>query len=571
MEHPVVLFGLIMSSAAILSVLFRLLKQSSIIAFVLIGVAAGFFRMMIEIPQEITDVFIEIGIILLLFIAGLELNFRGLKKVWKEMLGYGKGHILISTAIGALLGLLLLGIKAPVVLLFFGLCLTFSSTIVIINHLKTSKIAESFHGQVIVGIMVVQDIAVVASLIFLKIITGKATIPVTLAVISLKMGILAGILFLSFKVVLKPLFRFLAREKELLFIGSLGWVLGIAALSAAIKFPPEIGSFMAGVTISSLPYKLEIQDKIEPIKDFGIILFFISLGYSLQIDSTVISLIPSILIISAIVLFGTPLSILPIGYLFRTKSRPTFYIGAIINQLSEFSLILATLCFQSKLFSERILLLISLSTLATIFLSSFGHCFLEDIFLLLQRPLSLLDRHHLAQIKRNDVLKHLQDHIIIIKYNDLAEKFIDYFISNGQTILLIDLDPAVYHDLSDRHERLFCMYADIFDPDVREEASFHKARAIISCFIEAQEAELSILRWLRSRKLSTPFITTTDSHREALELYEAGATFVMHIEHLASERLEMIIKEYGPDLRKISPIGKAHYEKIRCLPGSDHG
>ena len=125
-------------------------------------------------------------------------------------------------------------------------------------------------------------------------------------------------------------------------MGSLGWALGVAAACEYFHFSPEIGAFMAGAALSFLPYKLEIQDKVEPMKDFGIILFFLALGFGLELNQIAPALIPKIGILVAFVVFGTPIMMFFIGLITKTRSKPEFYIGAIINQISEFSLTPAT-------------------------------------------------------------------------------------------------------------------------------------------------------------------------------------------------------------------------------------
>jgi len=251
------------------------------------------------------------------------------------------------------------------------------------------------------------------------------------------------------------------------------------------------------------------------------------------------------------------------GYINRLKSRPAFMIGTIVNQISEFSLILATLCRQAGIFSDRIFLLITLSTVTTIFLSSMGHQFLEKLYSLFRVPLSILDRHSLA--KRQEELGgfKLEDHVVVIEYNELAEKVLDFFLDAGRRVLLIDIDPEVYDEMHGKHENLRCMYGDVFDPDVREDAAFHKAHAIISCLVDGQPAEIGILDWLQENGHDVPFLAATDSRKDALELYMHNATYVMQTEELAATRFHEILLEYGSSLRNLGALSDAHIESLK--------
>ena len=379
MEHPILLVGALFVASVILSILFRLIKQASIIAFITIGIIAGLFREHIHLSEEMIELFTELGIILLLFMAGLEIDFASFTKRWKIVLSHGLGQIAINIVIGILLALALLDVRSISALIFFGLCLTFSSTIIVISVLKSKKQIESYYGQIVLGMMVLQDIVAVMSLVVLRSLSGDSSLGAAIGIVLLKLLILIGILYVLGRFVIFHLFRYLASAKDLLFLGSLAWVLGIAAACQAVGFSPEIGAFMAGATLSFLPYRLEVQDKVEPMKDFGIILFFLALGFNLDIDKSVVTLIIPIIITAAIVIFGTPLIMLPIGYYTRSKSRPTFFVGATINQISEFSLILAMLCLHAQIFNQRTFMLITLATVVTMVLSSFGHQFMEQI------------------------------------------------------------------------------------------------------------------------------------------------------------------------------------------------
>ena len=562
MHHPVVLLGVLLSAATVLAVLLRLVKQSAIIAFIAVGVLAGIMREHVPIPEETVEVFTEVGIILLLFMAGLEMDFGSLRKRWRVVLGHGFGQIAANTLLAVLLASLLLGIHGLGQLVFFGLCLTFSSTIIVLGVLKQRRELESYHGQIILGLMVLQDITAVSALAILKSMGGDSAMLPSLVALALKFLALAAVLAILARVVLRPAFRYLARAQELLFLGSLGWALGVAAVCQAVDFSPEIGAFMAGAALSFLPYRLEIQDKVEPMKDFGVILFFLALGYHLEFSRSALGLVVPIAITVAFVLFLTPVLMLAIGFVAKSKSRPAFYIGFIINQISEFSLILAMLCLQAGVFTERTFMLVTLSTVVTMFFSSFGHQFIESLYSLFRRPLEFLDRHSAQAIPE---LEGLEGHMVILKYNELAEIFMDHYLAAGRTVLLVDLDPAVCDRFASYHEKLIPFYADAFDPDTWEEGGFADAYAVVSCMIDGQQAELAILEWLRERQLETPFVAATDSRREAKELYEAGATFVIQTEDLAAEQIGILLKEFGDRLPALEDKARIYRDKLSRL------
>lgn len=567
MDHFVVLFGSLLAAAAVIAVILRFARQSSIIAFILVGVVAGLFREQIHLPHELLDVFTELGIILLLFMAGLEVDFRSLRKNWRLVLGNGLGQIFCYTAIGSLLGYLLLGLREGTSIVYFGLCLTFSSTIVVLGFLKTTRQMESLHGQIILGLMVIQDIVAVLALAILGTLVTGSGIGVSLLLVFLKLFGLCGLLAIMVRLFLHRLFRKLAEAQDLLFIGSLGFVMGIAALCESVHFSPEIGAFMAGASLSFLPYRLEIQDKVEPMKDFGVILFFIALGYGLNIMDASTQQLGAAAAIGSFVVITTPIIMLLLGYLQELKSRPSFTIGFVINQISEFSLILATLCVGAGVFDKDTFLVVALAAVGTILLSGLGHQVIDRMYLSLRRPLHFIDAHSRARREAQLEGFELEDHIVLIGYNELAERLLEHYEGTGRNVLLIDIDPNVFDVMSGKSETMRCMYADAMDPDTWEEASLPTAAGVVSCMIGGQQAELSILRWLRDKGLRTPLVAATDSRADALELYREGATYVVETEDLAAESFGRILQEHGQSLDGLIARGKAHQERLHDAKG----
>ena len=562
MEHLILVIGILVGGAAVLSILLSFVKQSPIIALIIVGIVVGLFKDTLHIPHEIMDAFTEIGIILLLFMAGLEVDFESVRKRWKLLVWNGFGQILLTAFFGSILGYFLLGITSTVAMVYFGICLTLSSTIIVLGYLKAKQQMESFHGQIILGIMVLQDITAVLALVILTSLTGEGSLAISISMIFVKMAGLAILLIILNKLILNRLFRYLAKAKELLFIGSLGWALGFAAFAEAIHFSPEIGAFMAGAALSFLPYKLEIQDKVEPLKDFGVIMFFIVLGYGLNIDSSAVELIVPIAFMTLFIVFGTPVIVLLIGLLSKGKSRPSFMVGTIINQISEFSLILATLCLQAAVFDERIFLAITLATIMTIFISNIGHQSIEKIYAILKSPLSFIDRR--SKVSESDLGDfELKDHYVVISFNEISQKIIKHYLENGKKVLLVDIDPDVYDLMHDHHANLRCVYADIYDPDAWDELQFAESSAIISCMIGGQEAETSLLRWLEEMGLKIPFIATTDSQFEAIELYSCGATYVIQTEELAAQAFHNLLKaKDGLSMDQLGNKGYEHHQKL---------
>jgi Trk K+ transport system NAD-binding subunit len=386
-----------------------------------------------------------------------------------------------------------------------------------------------------------------------------------------KMIALAIVLYFVTKYILNPLFKFFAQSGELLFIGTLGYGMGVAALCEVIHFSSGIGAFFAGATLAALPYRHEIEDKVEPLKAFGVILFFMGLGFDiseLTPDQMLGGLAEGLILAVLVVVLTIPLMLL-LGYLSRLNSKPAFLMGAIINQSSEFSLMLAVLCLQYKIFDPHIFIVVTLVVLISFFLSSLGHQFLDPFYAVFSNFLSFMDgRTKTAEEEVSDDIK-LDGHIVIMEYNDLAIEIADFYAQRGEQVLLLDLDPHIieYFEKQHGHSNIHAHYSNMADPDVWENLAFNKAKVVISCIDGGQEAELAISRWLKKEAPEVPFLAATSSHEETLELYGAGARYVIQTEYLAAKAFRNIFEteETKPRTEAFREIGEHHFSETKKL------
>ena len=582
--------GVMLLAAAVVAIILSYAKQASLFAFIIVGVLAGIVGVRTVINTNVMTAFVDIGITLLLFMAGMEVDIPGLIKRWKLLLINGFGQIIGLFIISLGLGALYVGIDATYMtdaglsadnampaLIYFALCLTLSSTILVIGTLKSTGQISEEHGQVALGLMVLQDIVAVVALAILATLKppepgiAPPNLGIEVAMIFGKMIALAIVLYFVTKYILNPLFKFFAQSGELLFIGTLGYGMGVAALCEVIHFSSGIGAFFAGATLAALPYRHEIEDKVEPLKAFGVILFFMGLGFDiseLTPDQMLGGLAEGLILAVLVVVLTIPLMLL-LGYLSRLNSKPAFLMGAIINQSSEFSLMLAVLCLQYKIFDPHIFIVVTLVVLISFFLSSLGHQFLDPFYAVFSNFLSFMDgRTKTAEEEVSDDIK-LDGHIVIMEYNDLAIEIADFYAQRGEQVLLLDLDPHIieYFEKQHGHSNIHAHYSNMADPDVWENLAFNKAKVVISCIDGGQEAELAISRWLKKEAPEVPFLAATSSHEETLELYGAGARYVIQTEYLAAKAFRNIFEteETKPRTEAFREIGERHFSETKKL------
>jgi Trk K+ transport system NAD-binding subunit len=158
--------------------------------------------------------------------------------------------------------------------------------------------------------------------------------------------------------------------------------------------------------------------------------------------------------------------------------------------------------------------------------------------------LSFMDGRSTAAGESGDEEFVMDGHVVIMEYNELAIEIADFYAQRGQQVLLLDLDPDItdYFKNQHGHSNIHAHYSNMADPDVWEDLAFNKAKIVISCMDGGQEAEMAISRWLKKESPEVPFIAATSSHEETLELYEAGARYVIQTEYLAAKSFREIFE-----------------------------
>eukprot|EP00581_Thalassiosira_minuscula_P014508 CAMPEP_0183711958 /NCGR_PEP_ID=MMETSP0737-20130205/7271_1 /TAXON_ID=385413 /ORGANISM="Thalassiosira miniscula, Strain CCMP1093" /LENGTH=1045 /DNA_ID=CAMNT_0025940531 /DNA_START=202 /DNA_END=3342 /DNA_ORIENTATION=+ len=403
--------GFLLGLTAILALFLSYLGQSTIIAFIATGVVVNAIG--VE-PEETTLAHMsEVGIVILLFMAGLEVDLGAFLKNWRTAAIIGVGQIVCSTGFFAALSLLILPAIGQEAnrnsAVYFGLCLCFSSTILVLGYLKENKSMGTLHGQLCLGTLVLQD---AASVLGIAVLGGlkesddgsSGGIAASILILFGKLVAAMVIIIILERFVLNRLFSMFARSLELLYLGALGYATGLAALAVTAGFSGEITAFLAGVSISRLPYKMHIETKMEPIKALGVAVFFISLGLKLELGQEMLDALPIGFGLAVFTLFATLPLFAALGFLAGLKSHTVFMLGMLMNQISEFSLILCTLCVRAYVFEPVVLTVMTVAAVVSIIVSSMGHAHMDATYRRMQRWACLrgLDTHRAKKLLREN-------------------------------------------------------------------------------------------------------------------------------------------------------------------------
>ncbi len=545
--------------AGLISFLVSLLKQPSIIAYILTGVIVGplgYYRLQ---QGDTFFALAQIGITLLLFMVGLQLDIAKLKRLGKTALLVALGQIVFTTGIGYVI-LRALGL-GEIPSLYLAPALTFSSTIIVVKLLGEKKDMQSLYGKLVVGIFLTQDFVAILILIALSSMGSNqggfySSLPLWQSII---MALVRGLIlvltvwWLSAKVFPKIL-QYVGSNDELMLVLSLAWALGLASFVSLpfMGFSLEIGGFLAGLSLARSGVHYEISGKIKPIRDFFIIIFFIVLGSGLVLDNLA-ALSGQALWLSLFVLIGNPLIVMILLGLSGYKPRTGFMAGVTVAQVSEFSLILVTAGFQLGHLQKADVALMTLVAIVTIGFSSYMIMYASQIYEKLKFILKYFDfRKGVAEKHGHTAV--LKNHIVLVGAHRLGHHLIDALKKQKTPFVIVDFDPEIIEQYIDKGYLAVC--GDITDGFIQEQVNIASAKLIISTVPDFRD-NLSLLHFIKAatvgKRIKPKLIFIAQDEAETKILYEKNIDYVISPHFMGGLHLAKILagRELSSGLKKL--------------------
>lgn len=551
--------ALIMGIAAILALIGRAIKQPPIIAYLITGILIGplVFNMMGS--TEMIHTFARMGVAFLLFIVGLNLDFRELKGIGKVSLLAGSTEILLVSGISFLIAIAIGLAYTPAI--YLALALAFSSTVVVVKLLSDKNELETLHGRIALGILIVEDF-VAAFLLMVVPVLGVGDFTTVVIQIGLSLSLIVGVFLFAYLIFPKVL-AIAAKSQEVLFLFGISWALLIAVLFDHWGFSMEIGALLAGMALASSKYSLEIKGKIKGVMDFFVVLFFVFFGAQL-VGPITSELIIQASIFSAFILLGKPLIIMSIMKTIGYKKRTNFFTGTSLAQISEFSLILILLGFTLGIVNQELFSLAILIALITITLSSYSIHFSKPIYKFLSPMLTIFEghKHELGLGKKFG--KH---DIILLGYNRIGFNLLKAFEKTKKKYLVIDYNPKTVLSLSKKG--INCIYGDVNDLEMLRSVHITKAKIIIST-IPDLEANMEVMDMLKDKKII--FIPTSHTISNTKKLYSAGASYVIMPHFLGGHFVAQMLVRDKFSKKKLAKEGEKQKKELeeRLFEGHDH-
>ena len=488
-------FALLLVISALAGAIAVRLRQPVLIAYIVVGVAAspaGFG--LVEAHDQIA-LLAQIGVAVLLFVVGLRLDLHHVRLIGPVALATGLGQIAATVAIGFAL-VYLMG-RSVMEALYVAVALTFSSTIIIVKLLSDKRELDTLHGRIAVGILIVQDIAVVLAMMAMSALRGAGEAPPLelAATLGLRVAAAALLLYGLMRYVLPPLVEAMARSQELLLVFAIAWGTGLAALGEWAGFSREAGAFLAGFSLASTAYREAMSARLTGIRDFLLLFFFIYLGARLDLATLGDALWPAALL-AAFVLVGKPLIVMAImGYLGYRK-RTGLLVGLTMAQISEFSIVFVALGATLGHVDAATLNLTTLTGVITFTLSTYLILHAHVLYEKLSPWLVVFERRRPFRelaVERQRRPEGVPE-AIVFGLGRYGSRLLAQLVEQGIRALGVDFDPEAVRAL--RRRGLAVRFGDSEDPDFLETLALQEVPWVVTTLPqwESNRAFLHALR-----------------------------------------------------------------------------
>ena len=504
------------------------LRQPVILAYIAAGIVVGSTEGFGWVETHAIEPISELGLILLLFMIGLEIDLKKLRRSGPAVLATGIGQF----AICVLLGLAFFSwgrfdlSPGKFDAIYLAIAFSLSSTMIVVKLLYDKFELDSVPGRITLSILVFQDVWAILFLAVQPNLRSPSPVPL---IVSLVKGLaIVALALLVTRYVLPVLFKSIAKLPELMVIGALAWCFGISLLAHQLKLSWEMGALIAGVAISTFPYNLNVVAKVISLRDFFITLFFVSLGTKIPRPTKELLLLS--LIASVFLIASRFISITPILRFFRLGNRVSFIPALNLSQISEFSLVICALGVGLGHISESVLSIVVYTLAITSVLSTYAilgnHAIFQKVNPLLKRlGLRDLDDEHPEDKKQ------LGKPIVFLGFSRYASSLLHELIERQpgieKDIAVIDFNPQVKGELDRR--KIFSIYGDVSHADVLHHANVHTAQVMLSTIPDSILKGTTNARLLRQLLAMGPednVVVTAEDFQAARELYREGAAFV---------------------------------------------
>jgi len=360
-------FFLIFTGAAVLASVALFTRQPLLVAYIVLGALLGPYGLELVADTNLLTDIAHIGIIFLLFLLGLDMQpthlIHMLKKAMLVAIASSALFLSLGFSVGSLFGF------SQAESIIIGAAVMFSSTIIGIKLLPTTVLHHKHTGELVVGLLLLQDVIAIIVLLILN--SGGGSDPMSSFVKSaIALPALGVFAWAGVRYVILPLLMKFDRFHEYIFLIAIGWCLGMAEAAKLSGLSAEMGAFMAGIALATSPISQYIATNLKPLRDFFLILFFFSVGASFNLNLMGLILVPSLILTLAVLLLKPAIFRLLLGRISESPSTG-WEVGFRLGQISEFSLLIAYLAFSGGLIGTEASHVIQATAILSFLLSTY--------------------------------------------------------------------------------------------------------------------------------------------------------------------------------------------------------
>ena len=519
-DNSLAMTSLIFLGAAIIMVpLVRKLGLSSVIGFILGGILIGPFGLKLT-GKDSDDIMhaTEFGVIMLLFLVGLEFEPKKFWKIRKKIFGMGLSQMLITIAV--LFSIFYFAKWKTDQALVTAVCFALSSTAIVLQTLKEKNIFRTDAGEASFSILLFQDMSVIPILALLPILAKRTEenehqillqyLPDWLQPFSIILGVLV-IIFLG-RYVFIPFLRYVSRSgmNELLTASSLFLVIGVSELMASVGLSPALGAFLAGVMLATSEFRHELESQIDPFKGLLLAVFFVSVGAT--INFFVIVEDPMFIFTTTVVVLAVKFAVLFwVAKFFGLKTDQNLLVAFALSQIGEFSFVLVN--YSTKLYllnpelNAQLMAITAITMCVTPVLLIINEKFLEPKFLNIQND----------SFDNTEPIK--QQKIIIVGFGHFGSTVGRLLRVNGIQATILDNDPERVNLLKSNHFKVY--FGDATKHGILRSAGAETADLLILCLDDSEKNKF-ILEYARKKYPQLKIFVRAKNRLDAYDFYNNG-------------------------------------------------
>ena len=483
---------------------------------------------------EALELLSELGIAVLLFIVGLKLDLGLIRNLGSAALVIGGTQIVLTGGLAFLI-CSLMGI-ATQPSLYIATALAFSSTIIVVKILSDKHEIDQLHGQVALGILIIQDFVVILAMMYISTLgnaNGSADVNIMSELIRVSgwVILLGGLLWVFIRFISDRLAGSMAHSPELLLCFSMAWAIALAALCHHIGLSKELGGLLAGISLASTEYRNAIISRLTSIRDFLLLFFFILLGARLDL-SNLNEQIPAALVLSTFILLFKPLVITSTAGFMGFRKRTAFLSGLSLGQISEFSFIFMAMAVAAGAVNEDALGLVTLVGLITIGISAYAIKFSNQTYHMLEPVLGLFERSTKIHKAHQSQKKAKKYDAIIFGYGRYGQELTDALNKKKYKVLVVDFNPEVIERCK-KDKRDF-IYGDANDPHFYKNLPLDDTKWIISAMprhhtgLTHEDPRHYMVEALKQHKFDGQIIVAVSRKQDEKSLKKSGADIVFY-------------------------------------------